>query len=685
MRLPLGWLKDFIHFTLSPDDLAGKLTMIGLEVEAKELVEGDTVFEVNVTPNRPDCLSIFGIARELSAILNIPLKLPEYMVKEEVVRPDFKIEILDPDLCQRYAGRIIKNVKVGESPDWLKRKILQCGMRSVNNIVDVTNYVLIELGHPLHAFDLKTLKGGTIKVGIAGKDNKIKTLDGIERKLPDEALLIWDAEDPIAVAGIMGGLDTEVSDSTKDIFLESAFFNPASIRKTSKTLGLKTEASYRFEREADVEFLSTTLDRAAFLIHQAAGGKVYKKIDVYSKKHPPRSIIVKIDKVNKILGTKLNIEDMISIVKRLNIEVVNKTKESFSITPPSFRLDIKRDIDVIEEIARLYGYHKIKTTIPRAVISAGVSDRRHDVLLAIQDVIRKDGFNEAVNFSFMNEAELDKLELPENDRRRKSLPVKNPLRKEESLLRTTLIPSLINNFMYNFARGVKDIRLFETAKVFENIERPLPLEISSLAGIYYREKSHSLWKDESHSFYSVKGMLESLIDFLHIKVRTFSKSREPFLHPGQSCDINAGGTKVGFVGSLSPVVVDKLDLKITKPEIIIFEIDVDRLISLAPQSIKYSSIPKFPYVERDLAIVVDDEVSSFDIEKLIRAYPSELIEDVSVFDLYKGKNIPDGKKSMAFTIRLRSKNKTLAETDIEELHKGIISYLKTEAGGEVRV
>lgn len=683
MRVPFEWLKEFVNTSLSPAEIAEKLTMLGLEVESLEKADKDTILEVNVTPNRPDCLSIFGIAREISAALNVPLKFPEFKVKEEGLISNFKVEICDEDLCSRYAGRIIKNVKITDSPEWITERLSKCSMRSVNNVVDITNYVLLELGHPLHAFDLDRLKGDIIRICAAGEGQQITTIDGVERKLPSDSLLIWDAKSPVAVAGVMGGADTEVTDATKNIFLESAYFQPSSIRRTSKALCLKSEASYRFEREADVESLAKALDRTTHLIHNVAGGKVYKKIDVYPKKFTPRYINVKFEKVNRVLGSRIPDDDMINMIKRLNIEA-NKGKDSFSVSPPAFRLDLNRDIDIIEEIARIYGYSRIKTTIPKAYISGQALNRKQDIMRRIKESVRKAGFNEAVNYSFMNEADLDLLSIPYDDRRRKTLSILNPLRKEDSLLRTTIMPSLIRNFIYNFSRGIGDIQLFEASKVFEDIGRPLPLEMSCLAGIYYREKKPVLWKEGAHSFYAVKGMFEAMFNDLHINAYTFTRSNEPFLHPGQSCDVSVSGTRIGFIGCLSPVVVEKMDLKVTKPDIVVFEIDCDQMISLVPASLAYSPVPKFPYVERDIAIVVEETMSAAEVETLIRLYPSELIEDVSVFDLYKGENIPSGKKSLAFAVRYRSKSRTLTETEVEEMHQAIVKYLASETGGELR-
>lgn len=683
MRVPLEWLKDFIGIAISSDEVANVLTMIGLEIESKEDVGDDVVFEVNVTPNRPDCLSILGIARELSAALDIPLKLSKYEIKETGSDDKFKIEILNMDLCNRYAGRIIRDVKVAQSPEWIRDRLTKCGIRTINNIVDITNYVLLEFGHPLHAFDLNTLSDKTIKVATAGKDNKITTLDSVERALPSDALLIWDGMRPVAIAGVMGGAETEVSDSTTDVFLESAHFDPLSVRKTSKALGLKSESSYRFERGTDKEFLINALDRAAFLMQDIAGGKVSKLIDAYPKKAEPFTVSVRYNRVNKLLGTNIPHSEMVSLVKRLGLNV-NVSRDTFEAEIPHYRLDLRRETDIIEEIARIYGFHRIKTTMPKTVLSTNLSDRKKSCVNRLKEVLRRYGFNEAINFSFMNEANLDLLNIPFNDRRRRAVMIKNPLRKEDSLLRTSLIPSLVENFLYNFSRGVKDIRIFELSRVFEDMDRPLPLEINSIGGIYFKDNKPALWKEDAGSFYIVKGVVEALFDDLHIKDYTFSSTREPFLHPGQSCDIYVSGSCIGFLGALSPVVVEKLDLKVTKPEVIVFELDVDKLFSMTSLVLKYSPIPRFPYVERDIAIIIEEKQHAAELVNLIKGYPSELIEDVIIFDHYKGKNIPTGKKSLAFTIRYRAKDRTLTEAEVENIHQAIVRYITSETGGALR-
>jgi phenylalanyl-tRNA synthetase beta chain len=687
MRVPFEWLKEFIDITASAEEVADKLTMIGFEVEAIERFEDDTILEVNVTPNRPDCLSIIGIAKEVSAAYKLPITLPPLDISEEIPTFDFTVKILNPELCSRYAGRVLKDIRISDSPVWIKKRLEKCGIRSINNIVDITNYVLLEYGHPLHAFDADKIEGRKIRVAtpdtVKEKSVRIFTLDGIEREISGDALLIWDAEEPIAIAGVMGGMNTEVNDDTKNVFLESAYFEPFSVRRTSKRLNLVSESSYRFERGTDIEFLIKALNRAALLIKEIAGGMIYELIDAYPVKYLPEPIEIKYEKINRFLGTQLSKEEMLKILKSLEMPLEDK-EDFFFVYPPSSRRDIKTASDVSEEIARLYGFDKIPSRIPRSPLPQVRLNKRMSNILQIRDGIRKLGFTEVINYSFMSPESLDIISVSETDKRRNTLSVKNPLRKEDSLLRTTLIISLIENFKYNLDRGIEDIRLFEVSTVFEDIGEPLPLERLKLGGIYYREKSPSLWKEDIHSFFIIKGDLESIFEELKIKEYSFVLTSELFLHKGQASDVYISGSNIGYLGVLGPEIVERLDVKKHKPEIVLFEIDLDHLMKYIPDSIIYTPIPKYPSVKRDMAIVVDEDIPASKILDMIKKFPSELIEEVSVFDYYKGGNIQEGKKSLAFSITYRSKEKTLTDEEVEKLHFFIIEHIFNKTGGELR-
>lgn len=683
MRVPFEWLKEFVGISVSPEEVAERLTMIGFEVEAIESVDGDRVLEVNITPNRPDCLSILGIAREISVAYRIPLNIPQNELIGTQPASDFSIEIVRPELCHRYTGRYIKDVKIADSPEWMKNRLKKCGVRSVNNIVDITNYVLLEFGHPLHAFDADTIQGKKILVNTAGKDCMIVTLDGIERTVPEETLLICDSMRPIAIAGVMGGVETEVSEKTRNIFLESAYFVPFSVRKTSKRLNLVSESSYRFERGTDIEFLEHALNRAAMIISEIAGGTIHEFIDVYPVTYVPEPVKVRIEKINRILGTELKKEEMFEVLKRLGMGLEDKGK-IFLVHPPASRRDIQRENDIAEEVARFYGYDRIQTTIPKSPLSSGLLNTKINRIKRVKEVMKKSGFTEVINYSFMSPLSLDLINIAQKDERRNTVTIKNPLRQEESLLRTTLVPGLIDNFKYNLDRGQKDIRLFELSKVFQAVERQLPLEKLCLGGLYYRERVPSLWGNEVKGFFVTKGALESMFREFKMKEFAFYKSSESFLHRGQSADIYVGDYRLGCIGVVAPEIVERLDLKRQNPEIVLFEINLDLFFKLVSDLIQYIPIPKYPSVERDIALVVDESVPASEIQNMIKTFSSELIAEVSVFDLYKGKNIPEGKKSMAFSIVYRSHLRTLRDDEVERVHKALVDYILQKTGGELR-
>jgi len=694
MRVSFEWLKDFVQIDASADAVAEKLTMTGLEVEAVERVDGDVVFEVNVTPNRPDCLSIIGIARELAASYGVALTFPDLNVVADSKALDFNVEIAEPELCWRYAGRIVSRLKVGPSPDWMKKRLEKCGIRSINNVVDITNYVLLEFGHPLHAFDLKTLKGNMIKVGtpraISGQPHmEMNTLDGVKREVSGESLLIWDAERPVAIAGIMGGQDTEVTEKTVDIFIESAYFDPASIRRTSRALGLKTESSYRFERGTDIKALKKALDRAAMLMRDVAGGTIYGKIDIYPKRYYPKQIKVRYDRVNKILGLKLSRQQILGSLVGLGLDISEDISTEFTVKVPPFRRDVTMEADIIEEVARLYGFDKIPAALPMASLAADTQKDKisaQEIKHEIREAFLKSGFSEAINLSFMGTSELDLLALPYDDARRNLVRIRNPLREEDSFMRTTLVPALIRNLLHNLAHGNRELRLFETAKSYiSSGPNSLPAEKDSLAALYYGEKAKTLYREETADFYVVKGMLDATLQGIGIMNRSYIRSNEPFLHPGRAADIIVGEQKIGFIGALSPSVVEALAIKAQKPSVIVIEMDLSTTISCSKREVVYRALPKYPFIERDTAIVVNAGLPVAEIIVLLKSYPSDLIEDISIFDVYQGGNIEEGKKSVAFNVRYRSPDRTLTDEEVESLHQSLVDHIMGKTAGSLRI
>ena len=683
MRVSFEWIKDFVDITAPAEEVAHRLTMAGLEIEGMETIDGDIVMEVNVTPNRPDCLNILGIAREAAAAFGLQLNKPQHCIEGPLEKGDIRIEIDSPDLCGRYTGRLIKGVTVEESPDWVRKRLEKCGIRAINNVVDITNYILLELGHPLHAFDADRIKDRIIRVAKAGKDRSIKTLDGIERKLAEDTLLIWDSREPVAIAGIMGGEGSSVDFHARNIFLESAYFDPSSIRRSSRDLGLKSESSYRFERGTDREFLEAALNRAAILIQETAGGKIHEIVDVYPGKYVPVEVEVSYRKVNSIIGTNIEKEEMLRILEMIEIKTIDRG-DSFTALPPAFRGDIKEPVDIIEEIARCYGYGKVPVRVPKTSLPDGILNRKERNLDKIKETVRKSGFTEVINYSFMSLDDLDLLSLPEDDSRRRCISLKNPLKQEDSLMRTTLIPSLINNFLYNLARGTREISLYELSRVFIDEGDRLPKEELRLAGIFFRENSPSVWHEQIPSFFVVKGTLQALFEEMKAGEHCLVPSAEVFLHKGKSADILCKEQKTGFVGEISPNIVERLNLKIKKPEIVVFELSLDILLTLVKEIPVYAQLPKYPPVERDVALVVDDRMTSGEILELMRGYESPVIESIELFDYYKGKNIPPDKKSLGFRIVYRSKDRTLTDNEVESLHGTLVEYILNKTAGELR-
>jgi phenylalanyl-tRNA synthetase beta chain len=682
MKVSIQWLKEYVDFSMSPEELADVLTMAGQEVEGIEKFEDDSILDISITPNRPDCLSVRGIAREISAILEIPFKDKFTLIREEEgVRP--LIEIQDSELCSRYSSRIIRGVKVGNSPEWIVKRLEQVGLRPVNNIVDITNYVLLEMGHPLHAFDLDRLHGKCIVVKTPGKTREFKTLDNETRTLSKDMLMIWDGKKPVAIAGVMGGLDSEVTESTFDVLLESAYFDPRSVRRTSKALNLTTEASYRFERGADIKITVPALDRAAKLIMEIAGGMTTKLTDVYVKPFNAHQVLMSLRKMNNVLGVDIESTLVAEMLTRLGIEN-RKEGQGITVFSPSFRQDIQRDTDVIEEVARLYGYDRIPKTLPKVEMHPATENQVWNLLHTIKESMRKSGYSEAINFSFLNPSVLDTLRLSPDDRRRDLMMIRNPLKKDEQALRTTLIPALLENAQLNIHRGVKTLRLFEIAKVFFSTDRNLPDEVLKLSAVYVKAEQTSVWQTKHDGFYDIKGALENLLSELGIKQYSFGHGNdtvEQYLHPGKSASVEVNEGSIGVFGALHPQISHELDIT---PETFVLEVDIDNLLALVPSKISYTPVPKYPYVERDLAIVIPESITASVVEGVIRGIDTSIIESVILFDIYTGKPIPKGQKSMAFSIRYRAEDRTLIADEVNQLHTKILEKLKETLQAELR-
>ena len=647
-----------------------------------ELGVNDVLLEICITPNRPDCLSVVGTAREAAAVLSGTAGYPDTSVKESdaPVGDYISVEIKSPAGCPRYTCRVIRNVKIGPSPKWMKTRLESAGIRAINNVVDVTNYVLLELGQPLHAFDYDLVKGQKIVVRQAEDGETITTLDGAERKLSSDDLLICDGERPVALAGVMGGADTEVSEGTMNILLESAYFSPDTVRKTSRKTGLKSESSYRFERGVDPEGVAKALDRAAALISELAGGEVAAgRIDENPVIIEPAVVSVTPERVNAILGTDISEEEIISIQKRLGLRLLSSEKGVLTFEVPTYRVDLTREIDIIEETARLYGYNNVPVTLPAVAMKTELPGGVRAVQAKFKEVFTANGFYEAINYSFEDE-ELLGLFSPE-----KALPILNPISKDGAVMRTSLTAGLVKNVLLNLNRQESDVRIFETGKIYiPSSGEKLPKETNKLAAAATGRKQPELWDREEFDFFDLKAVLEMALGALHARESvSFKPAPEiEFLHPGKSAEIIIDGEAVGYAGEIHPGLMERLEL--TK-RVYVAEIDLDAAARLtAGKKGEFRPLPKFPSVRRDIALVVDQAVSAGSIIDEIRSMGSGLIEDARIFDVFTGGTVQEGKKSVAVSLHLRASDKTLTEEEINRIQDKALKKLQLALGAELR-
>lgn len=639
----------------------------------------DTIFEIGLTPNRADCLSVVGIAREIAAKLGTSVQYARHAVVESdfPVGDRAEVSVEDSELCPRYTARYIAGCSIGPSPSWLVRRLEAVGMRSINNVVDVTNYVLIEYGHPLHAFDADLLAGSKIVVRRSADGERFTTLDGQERTLTSGDLTIRDGERGVALAGVMGGENSEIRQETSNILLESAYFNPSAIRRTSKRLGLHTESSHRFERGADIGILVTALDRAASLIADLAGGRVAKGIiDVYSSKVPNSTVRFRVEQCNRLLGIQLAAGEMADIFKRLefNVEVVEPGV--FNVTVPSFRVDIEREVDLVEEIARLSGYNTIPVTMPMARVISDRPTHHQRLVKRLKNVMVGQGFNEVITFSFMSPEVLDKLLLGDGDSRRPFVRLRNPLVEEQSVMRTTLLPGLLETVARNLNYRVLTLRMFELRRVYLPVEgEELPREPLCLGGIMTGARHREGWNQERHQvdFYDAKGVVEHILDDFSIGDVTFvQERRDPYFHPGKSCVVRSGKEILGSFGELHPDIQENFG--IDQP-LYYLELDFEKLAMLNSDRVTIKPPSRFPDTFRDIAMLIADETPVSAILECINALRIKEVECAEIFDLYKGKHVPEGFKSVAIRIRYRSQEKTLADDEVSPLHKRVVDTL----------
>ena len=679
----LGIGEDTTGIMMLPDNLTlGEDLAVALDLE-------DVALEISITPNRPDCLSMIGIAREIAAMTGGKVRYPDIEFEEKGENTDAltSVKILDPNLCPRYTARLIKDIKVGPSPVWMRMRLEAVGLRSINNIVDVTNFVMMECGQPLHAFDFRFLEEGRIVVRGAEEGEEFVSLDEKTRTLSADTLMICDGVKPIAVAGIMGGLNSEVEDDTKDILLESAYFNPSSIRKSARSLGMGTDAAFRFERGIDPEGVVNALNRAVQLIADLSGGYICKSyIDEYPGKiETVRDIPLRPERVNRILGTQISAGEMKDILEGLEMTVRENKEGEYLVTPPTFRVDISREVDLTEEIARIHGYEGIPASLPELSTGTGTPNDKRTLEDRIRTIFNGYGYSEVINYSFTTPASADILGLSKDDEGRRLINLEDPLGEDMSVMRTGLVYSLLETMRKNISAGNHDLRIFEMGKVFTDIGEELPVENERVGGLVTGSRYDRLWHFDDglySDFYDLKGCVENLFDALRIRdIRLKSDCDRPFLHPGRSCYVMSSSKTIGFLGDVHPDVLDKMDIK---GRAVVFELDLQSIASLPREEMIYRDIPKFPSISRDVAFVVDGTVEGRYILDLALEKKENLLEYMDIFDVYIGKGIPDGMKSLAVRFTYRSATRTLTDGEVNEAHDRLVERIVRHTGAKIR-
>jgi len=648
---------------------------------AQALRLSDIVLDIDLTPNRPDCLSILGVAREAAALQNCSLRHPDIGTSEagRAIADRTSVTIEDPDLCPRYTACLIEGVTIGPSPAWLQDRIRSVGMRPINNVVDITNFVMMELGQPLHAFDFDRLAGHRIVVRRARDGETFVTLDNKERVLDSEMLMICDGEKPVGIGGVMGGLNSEVEASTRRVLLESACFNPVSIRRTAKRLNLNSEASHRFERGVDPQGTVMALHRAAELIAELGGGTLVDgHLDVHPHPHQAPSIRLDIARTNRLLGTSLAADEIAQLLESIEIITEVVSPEELDARPPAFRVDIHEPEDLLEEIARLWGYNRIASRKPHVAADNVGSNRPLDLKKRVRSLMNGFGFTETINFSFISERSCDHLRLSAGDPRRALVKILNPLTEDQNVMRTSLIPGLLETVQRNIAQQIKNLKIFEVGKIFfsQGQDRQ-PDEHDILAALWTGARHESTWNRPAVEcdFYDIKGILEGLFTGLQMKGSHFVRMKAqqaPYLRSGAAAEIAIADQPIGCIGEIHSEVLSSFNLK---QSAFIFEIDLDRLITLIPEQIQAAPLPRYPSTSRDITLIVDADLDAQTVLSEIHRMENDLVETVWIFDVFKGRPIPNGKKSLSLRVVYRSVEETLEDEAVNRIHHGLTQQL----------
>ena len=644
----------------------------------------EDIIDFEITPNRPDCFSIEGLGRETAASLGKEFKNPrknldELKVEDKKEIEGLKVDITAPDLCYRYIARVVKNVKIGPSPEWMVRRLKACGIRSINNIVDITNYVMLELGQPMHAFDINSIEGKHITVRRAKNGEKITTLDGQERELNEDNLVIADDKKPVAIAGVMGGENSEIEKSTKTVVFESAVFYGGSVRKTAKKVGLRTEASSRYEKGLSSENAIRAINRAVELVELlGAGEAVDGKVDVYPTKQKINKIKLDVERINELLGTNISEKEMIEILGRLDIKV----EDGFAIAP-YFRMDLEFVADIAEEIARFYGYDKLDTTLIKAEATLGVRTKEQNIEKKIEDALVNNGFSEIYTYGFVGEKDLEKSKISQSliDN---AIEISNPLSDEYKLMRPTTIPSMMQTLALNNNRKNQNVKLFDISRNYRNIngeveKGEVPLQENILTIGMYGEDS---------DFYTLKGIIENVLEASNVNHYDIVKEKENnSYHPGRCANIKVGLDIIATIGEVHPEVLMNYDIN---KRCYLAELNITKVVKYSKQNKKYQEVPKFPAVERDIAIVINEDIEVGAIEQAITKKSKRLLkgkkelEEIKLFDIYRDEKIGKGKKSIAYSLIFRDKQKSLSDDEVNPVMEEITKELEEKFGATLR-
>lgn len=660
-------------------DLDGEDEILILDQEAvvgssaeEALGFDDYILELELTPNRADCLGLIGVAYEISAITGNSVRFPEMVPPEndEDINDTVSIKVEDQELCPRYTTRAVRDVVIGKAPLWMQLRLLKAGIRPINNVVDITNYVMWEFGQPLHAFDLDLIRDNKIIVRRACQDETLVTLDGVERKLTPEALVIVDGKVPVGLAGVMGGEDTEITALTTQVLIEAANFNPTNIRRTARRYNLPSEASQRFEKGVNPEAAIWAQERTALLIKRFAGGRVLKGIiDLNYLNLEPKTVLINPERINKILGLKIPEKEVAAIMGRLGFTYEDKNTGQVEVTVPLRRADITIEEDLVEEVARLYGYDQIPTTLPGGKLHESRESDEEKLYNLVRTVLTAGGYYECITYSFINPESLGLLRIPNNDRRRQVVPVRNPFTDDQSVMRTTLLPGLLRVMKHNLSHRELNQMLFEIGSIYEPKNLPLkelPRErkMVSLAVTGLEPEPNWIKESRETDYFTVKGILDSLLTRIRIDEVDYVPRAVPFLHPTRSAVLEVDGKELGCIGQLHPDIAEELEIG---QAVTVCELDLELISDLSELIPRVTTIPRFPAAKRDLALVVSKDISAKQLEDTIREAGGDLVRDVTLFDLYEGKQIPEGKRSLAYSLTFRRDEGTLTDEEVNEI------------------